>query len=165
MRRLSLSFQPRNVIFKGFFLWHTHCGKGGKAMNKKLFWLVTLLLLAAGTFADAQQGKIYRVGVLAQPGKAEERLEIMGLRAGLAEAGYVEGKNLPMNIPNVKTKTNFAPSLKTTWKGKWMSSLPTAARQQKLILKSGSRSKSYIVCSRDVDGGFIWSNETRCLFP
>jgi len=81
MRRLSLSFQPRNVIFKGFFLWHTHCGKGGKAMNKKVFWLVTLLLLAAGTFADAQQGKIYRVGVLAQPGKAEERLEIMGLRA------------------------------------------------------------------------------------
>jgi len=72
-------------------------------MNKKLFWLVTLLLLAAGTFADAQQGKIYRVGVLAQPGKAEERLEIMDLRAGLAEGGYVEGKNLQMNIPNVKT--------------------------------------------------------------
>ncbi len=43
-------------------------------MNKKLFWLVTLLLLAAGTFAATQQGKIYRVGVLAQPGKAEERL-------------------------------------------------------------------------------------------
>jgi hypothetical protein len=38
-------------------------------MNKKLFWLVTFLLLAAGTFAAAQQGKIYRVGCSRSPGK------------------------------------------------------------------------------------------------
>jgi hypothetical protein len=54
------------------------------------------VLLALGVIAEAQQPKIYQVGVLAQSGKAEERLEIKGLRAGLAEAGYVESKNLQM---------------------------------------------------------------------
>lgn len=34
-------------------------------MNKKLLWLLTLLSLAAVTFAEAQRaGKVYRIGVL-----------------------------------------------------------------------------------------------------
>jgi len=34
-------------------------------MNKKLFWIVTLFLLVAGTFAEAQQAaNVWRIGVL-----------------------------------------------------------------------------------------------------
>ena len=75
-------------------------------------WLLVTFLLATAFFAEAQQSQIYRIGVLAQPGKAEERLEIKGLRAGLAEAGYVEGKNLQLNIPNVKTYDELRPIAK-----------------------------------------------------
>jgi hypothetical protein len=73
-------------------------------MNKRILSVaLATIALAAVHLAEAQQGKIYRIGILAAPGKAEVRLEIKGLRAGLAEAGYVEGKNLQLNIPNVKT--------------------------------------------------------------
>ena len=80
-------------------------------MNKQIAVVATVMLTAV-TLADAQQGKIYRIGVLAQSGKTEERLEIKGLRAGLAEAGYVEGKNLQLNIPNVKTYDELRPIAK-----------------------------------------------------
>jgi hypothetical protein len=60
-------------------------------MNKRLLWLVTLLFLATGTFAESQQ-KMYRVGVIMLGGA--DIPEIKGLRDGLKEAGYVEGKTL-----------------------------------------------------------------------
>jgi hypothetical protein len=91
----------------------------GKNMKKKIMVLtLCVMLLAFSVSTEAQQGTIYRIGVLAAPGKAEERLEIKGLRAGLAEAGYVEGKNLQLNIPNVKTYDELHPSLKATSKEK-----------------------------------------------
>ena len=63
-------------------------------MKKKILSVaLATIALAAVNLAEAQQGRIYRIGVLAQSGKTEERLEIKGLRAGLAEVGYVEGKN------------------------------------------------------------------------
>ena len=59
-------------------------------MNGKLVWLVTFLLLAAGTFAEAQQTKkSFRIGFLAGTGD-----NLRGLRQGLRELGYVEGKNI-----------------------------------------------------------------------
>jgi hypothetical protein len=37
----------------------------GKAINKKVFWLVAFLFLAAGTFAEAQQqAKVPKIGWL-----------------------------------------------------------------------------------------------------
>ena len=82
-------------------------------MKKKIMVLtLCVILLAFSVSTEAQQGKIYRIGVLAAPGKAEERLEIKGLRAGLAEAGYVEGKNLQLNILNVKTYDELRPIAK-----------------------------------------------------
>jgi len=81
-----------------------------KDMKKKVAFLtLCVMLLAFSVSTEAQQGKIYRIGVLAAPGKAEERLEIKGLRAGLVEAGYVEGKNLQLNISNIKTYDDLRP--------------------------------------------------------
>jgi putative ABC transport system substrate-binding protein len=82
-------------------------------MNTKIIiCLLTTALLTTGTLVEAQQSRIYSVGVLAPPGKVEERRNIKGLRAGLAEAGYVEGKNLQLNIPNVKTYDELRPIAK-----------------------------------------------------
>jgi putative ABC transport system substrate-binding protein len=71
--------------------------------------LVAMVLLAFGVTAEAQQGKVYGVGVLVPPGKAEDLPRIRGLRDGLKDAGYIEGKNLELNIPNVKTYDELRP--------------------------------------------------------
>ncbi len=70
--------------------------------------LATIVLVFAN-LAHAQQGKIYGVGILAPPGQANERPHIRGLRDGLKEAGYIEDKNLQLNIPNVKTYDDLRP--------------------------------------------------------
>ena len=89
-------------------------GREQKKIMKKKVTVLTLcvMLLAFSVSTEAQQGTIYRIGVLAASGKAEERLEIKGLRAGLVEAGYVEGKNLELNILNVKTYDELRPIAK-----------------------------------------------------
>ena len=65
--------------------------------------LLPVLLLISLNFAEAQQTKVYSAGVLGPPGRLDERLAIKGLRDGLKEAGYLEGQNLLLNMPNVKT--------------------------------------------------------------
>jgi len=62
-------------------------------MNKKLLWLLMLLLLAASTFADAQQaGKIPRIGYLSALSAASSPSP--AFMQGLRDLGYVEGKNI-----------------------------------------------------------------------
>src|SRR5215475_4614738 len=62
-------------------------------MIKRIVWPLTLLLLGAGTFADAQQPKkIPRIGFLstaASPGTPYE-----SFRQGLRDLGYLEGQNI-----------------------------------------------------------------------
>jgi putative ABC transport system substrate-binding protein len=82
-------------MFKGFYLWHTHCRGKGTAMNKKLFWLITLLLLAATTLAEAQQPKkVPRIGFLVPGSQSAYSTHIEAFRQGLGELGYTEGKDV-----------------------------------------------------------------------
>src|SRR5262249_19891772 len=61
-------------------------------MVKRLLWLLTLLFLATGTFAEAQQQKkIPRIGYLALGTRAAYRFE--AFRQGLRQLGYAEGKD------------------------------------------------------------------------
>jgi putative ABC transport system substrate-binding protein len=62
---------------------------------KTIVFLLFGLVLASARIADAQ--RIYRVGVL-QAGSPDVA-ELKGLRDGIKEAGYIEGKNLIMDIP------------------------------------------------------------------
>src|SRR5262249_14818508 len=80
-------------------------------MIKRLPWIVTFLLLAAGTFAEAQQpGKVYRIGVLSGgvPGYSPD---IETFRQALDELGYVEGKNLVIEYRYSEWKDDRYPDL------------------------------------------------------
>ena len=115
-----------------------------------LKWLglsaIAFMLVVAGAVAQAQQGKTYRIGVLAQPGKAEERLEIKGFRAGLAEAGYVEGKNFQLNIPNVKTYDELRPIAKGYVEGK----------VDVIVTNSGTATEIANRTTKEIPIVFIW---------
>ena len=64
-------------------------------MNKKLFCIVTILLICADTFANAQQpGNVHRIGMLVSGSVATHGHRIEAFRQGLHELGYVEGKNI-----------------------------------------------------------------------
>jgi putative ABC transport system substrate-binding protein len=64
-------------------------------MNKKIVWLVTVLLLSATTFAEAQQPtKIPLIGFLVTSSRSAIPARIEAFRQGLRELGYVEGKTL-----------------------------------------------------------------------
>src|SRR6267142_2060234 len=64
-------------------------------MNKKIVWLVTVLLLTATTFVEAQQpNKVSRIGYLSGASLSAIPKRIEALRQGLRELGYVEGKNI-----------------------------------------------------------------------
>jgi len=68
-------------------------------MIKRLLWIVTLVLLAIGTFAEAQQPtkKFLRIGYLSNtnPSTESARSEAVGQR--LRELGYVEGQNISID--------------------------------------------------------------------
>ena len=62
--------------------------------------LLPSVLLLTGLPSDAQQGKIYRIGVVHQGGPFQAVVD--GLRAGLKELGYEEGKQIHLDIRDAK---------------------------------------------------------------
>jgi putative tryptophan/tyrosine transport system substrate-binding protein len=78
---------------------------------QSLAWLAVIATLGAfRSAADAQQPAGRRVGVLFIG--APIIPEIKGLREGLREAGYVEGKNLHLEISRSKTYEELKPAAK-----------------------------------------------------
>ena len=73
-----------------------------------IVFLLISFVLTNIHFAEAQQSaKVYRVGVLSIAQSltrlSADSSALIGLRDGLKEAGYVEGKNLVLDIPLKKT--------------------------------------------------------------
>jgi len=80
-------------------------------MNKKsVVSLLAILILASVHPADAQQTKVYHVAVLTLG--SPDIPDIKGLRDGLKEAGYVEGKNLILDIAAKETFDELRPTAK-----------------------------------------------------
>ena len=73
-----------------------------------LFRVVLFLVLCFQ--ADAQQQKVYRAGVLMIG--SPETPSMKGLRDGLKELGYVEGKNFLLDIPTKETIDELRPIAK-----------------------------------------------------
>jgi putative tryptophan/tyrosine transport system substrate-binding protein len=64
-------------------------------MNKRLVWPLTLLFLATGTFAEAQQPmKVHKIGLLLGGGLLPSSSNIEAFRQGLRKFGYLEGQNI-----------------------------------------------------------------------
>src|SRR5262245_36735697 len=64
-------------------------------MIKRIVWLVTLLLLAAGRFAEAQQtGKGARIGYLDNSTASGNAVLLEAFRQELSKLGWIEGKNI-----------------------------------------------------------------------
>jgi len=74
-------------------------------MNKKLLWLFTLLFLATGSFAEAQQPKkVPRIGLLSSSDPATESTRFEAIRLALRERGYIEGQNIAIEYRYVEKK-------------------------------------------------------------
>src|SRR5688572_24349209 len=70
-------------------------------MSKRFFvWLLAAFFLATVSLAEAQQTKIYRVGVITAGGAWYETID--GLRVGLRELGLEEGKQFILAIRDTK---------------------------------------------------------------
>jgi ABC-type uncharacterized transport system substrate-binding protein len=74
-------------------------------MSNKIFaWLLAILSLTTFSLAEAQQPKIYRVGVIFHGG--EWNAVVDGMRDGLGELGFKEGKQFVMDIRDTKGDLN-----------------------------------------------------------
>ena len=83
-----------------------------KIMCKKtILWLLTTVLLTTG-FADAQQPtKIPRIGWLTASSLAAQATRIEAFRLGLRDLGYVEGKNIAIELRSADGKLDRVPAL------------------------------------------------------
>ena len=66
-----------------------------------VFSLLLTVLLPAVFLAEAQQAKVYRVGVIYQGGPYKAVVD--GLRDGLRQLGYEEGKQILLEIRDTKS--------------------------------------------------------------
>jgi putative ABC transport system substrate-binding protein len=89
---------------------------------------------------------MYRIGLLTQPGRAEEHLAVKGLRAGLAEAGYVEGKNIRLSIPNVRNYDELRTIAKTY----------VETKVDTIITESGTATVIASELTKEIPIVFIW---------
>ena len=79
--------------------------------RKILLWLQATFLLETISDSQAQQARIYRVGVMVV-GSAEIP-QIKGLRDGLSELGYVPGKNLALDVLAEETYEEYRPLVRS----------------------------------------------------
>ena len=78
-------------------------------MNKTIPMVaVAMLVVASLSLAQAQDGRTHRVGVLS----IVDTPVLRGFRDGLKEIGYIEGKNLVLDIPVKKTYDELRPIAK-----------------------------------------------------
>ena len=76
-------------------------------MHKRTFFSVSIALILVPLYlAHAQQAKIYRVGVIHPGGPYGGVVE--GLRDGLRQLGYEEGKHIRLEIRDTKSDPKFA---------------------------------------------------------
>src|SRR5437773_7284087 len=68
-------------------------------------------LLAAPLAALAQQAKVYRIGILEPIPAAQNAANLAGLRKGLRDLGYVEGRNLVIEYRSADGRAERFPDL------------------------------------------------------
>jgi putative ABC transport system substrate-binding protein len=108
-------------------------------MSKKILVVAFgAMLLALSIQAQAQQPKVHRVVVLSSPGSLEGHPNLKGLRDGLREAKYIEGTNLQLNIPIVKTYDELRP-IAMEYVDKRVDAIVTASGTAMLIAREATK--------------------------
>jgi putative tryptophan/tyrosine transport system substrate-binding protein len=102
--------------------------------NFIVFWLLATFPLTNVSIGDAQEAKVYRVGVLS----ITDSPVLKGLRDGLKETGYVEGKNLILNIP-VKRTSDELRSLAKLYKEQKVDAIVTLGGTATAIAKEATK--------------------------
>ena len=69
-----------------------------------LSWLLTIFLLTTAPVADAQQGKIFRIGYLDGSTASGMAVLVDAFRQELSKLGWIEGKNLTIEYRFVERK-------------------------------------------------------------
>jgi putative tryptophan/tyrosine transport system substrate-binding protein len=81
-------------------------------MNRTiLVWLLTTFFWAITSGSQAQQGRVFRVGVMVVG--SPDIPQIKGLRDGLKELGYIPGKNLALDVSAEETYDQYRPLVKS----------------------------------------------------
>ena len=81
-------------------------------MFGKIFvWLLAAVLLTIAPAAEAQQSRIYSVGLVSLGSTDTD--EIKGLRDGLIDAGFIAGKNLLLDVGIAKTYEGLRPIIQS----------------------------------------------------
>ena len=85
-----------------------------RRIRRRRFLASASLALAAPTLSVAQQRtSLYRVGVLVAPPAAAFAARTDALRAGLQELGYLQGKNMQIELRSAEGKSERLPELAT----------------------------------------------------
>ena len=81
-----------------------------KGMNKKFIWIIALLLLSIGTFAEAQQAKkVLRIGYLTSNTSSAELPRFDAFRQGLRDLGHIEEQNIDIEFRHAEGKFDRLP--------------------------------------------------------
>ena len=82
-------------------------------MNKKMFAgsFLTLILAAVSSAGAQPSGKVWKIGVLVSSSQALNAARDEGLRQGLREQGYEEGKNIALEYRFAEGKVDRLPQL------------------------------------------------------
>jgi putative ABC transport system substrate-binding protein len=90
-----------------------HGGEGGvRGLSSRRAFLLTMWLgLLAPTTAEAQAVKVWRIGYLDQGSAEGAKAYVEAFRQGLRDLGWVEGKNIAMEVRFAEGKTDRLPAL------------------------------------------------------
>jgi putative ABC transport system substrate-binding protein len=133
--------------------------KGVRKTMKKIFFGVVLgaLLLALSFPAEAQQPKVYRVGVITAGGQWYETID--GLRAGLRKLGLEEGKQFTLTIRDTKGDAQAAEEAARNFEQEKVALIYTTQTSVTILAKRATKDIPIIFCAGGdpVDLGLVES--------
>jgi putative tryptophan/tyrosine transport system substrate-binding protein len=106
-------------------------------MNRKIFFLALgALLLAVCSSVEAQQPRVYSVGLVSLGSTVTA--ELSGIRDGLKDAGYIEGKNLLLDVGIAKSYDGLRPIIQS-YIGKQFDIIVSTGASAPLVAKESTQ--------------------------